>query len=97
MWVFTYNVFKGASQILIEDIYGSISKDIFRELIFETNIRCDGRQLSELRSISCEVDVFKPLHGSALFQRGQTQVLGTVTLDSHDSAMKLDQVAMLTR
>ncbi len=36
--------------------------------------RCDGRDLTSLRNISCEVDVFKPLHGSALFQRGQTQV-----------------------
>lgn len=36
--------------------------------------RCDGRQLTDLRNISCEVDLFKPLHGSALFQRGQTQV-----------------------
>lgn len=36
--------------------------------------RCDGRSLTSLRDISCEVDIFKPLHGSALFQRGQTQV-----------------------
>ena len=36
--------------------------------------RCDGRDLTSLRNISCEVDIFKPLHGSALFQRGQTQV-----------------------
>lgn len=36
--------------------------------------RCDGRELTALRNISCNVDLFKPLHGSALFQRGQTQV-----------------------
>lgn len=36
--------------------------------------RCDGRDLTSLRNISCEVDMFKTLHGSALFQRGQTQV-----------------------
>lgn len=36
--------------------------------------RCDGRELTALRNISCDVDLFKPLHGSALFQRGQTQV-----------------------
>ena len=40
--------------------------------------RCDGRKLTELRPISCEVDLYKPLHGSALFQRGQTQVILTV-------------------
>ena len=36
--------------------------------------RCDGRELTALRNISCDVDLFRPLHGSALFQRGQTQV-----------------------
>lgn len=36
--------------------------------------RCDGRDLTSLRNINCEVDMFKILHGSALFQRGQTQV-----------------------
>lgn len=36
--------------------------------------RCDGRSLDELRSISCDVDLLKPLHGSAVFKRGETQV-----------------------
>jgi hypothetical protein len=36
--------------------------------------RCDGRKLDEIRPISCQVNLFTPLHGSALFQRGQTQV-----------------------
>lgn len=36
--------------------------------------RCDGRGLKQLRDINCEVDLYEPLHGSALFQRGQTQV-----------------------
>ena len=38
------------------------------------NFRCDGRSLLDIRPISTQVDLFKPLHGSALFQRGQTQV-----------------------
>ncbi|KAI4482191.1 hypothetical protein M0802_013746 [Mischocyttarus mexicanus] len=80
---------------VIEEIYYKLVKDIFRSLIFETNIRCDGRKLQELRKISCQVDLFKPLHGSALFQRGQTQVLCTVTLDSLESALKMDTVSML--
>lgn len=37
--------------------------------------RCDGRDLTSLRNINCEVDMYKILHGSALFQRGQTQVI----------------------
>ena len=64
-------------------------------MIFCMDFRCDGRKLSELRNISCQTDLFKPLHGSALFQRGQTQVLCTVTLDSPDSALKMDTVSIL--
>ena len=36
--------------------------------------RCDGRRLDDLRPLNCEVDVFEPLHGSAVFKRGETQV-----------------------
>lgn len=61
------------------------------------NFRCDGREINELRDISCQVDLFQPLHGSALFQRGQTQVLCTVTLDSIESSLKLDTISMFSR
>ena len=51
------------------------------QYLFDTSLtvwsvfnRCDGRSLKQLRDINCKVDLFKPLHGSALFQRGQTQV-----------------------
>ncbi|XP_014094540.3 polyribonucleotide nucleotidyltransferase 1, mitochondrial [Bactrocera oleae] len=80
---------------LIGEEFNKICKSIFRNLIFEENKRCDGRDYDSLRNISCQVDLYKPLHGSALFQRGQTQVFCTVALDSHDSAMKLDAVAAL--
>ena len=42
--------------------------------IFFLHFRCDGRSLDALRPISCDVDLFKPLHGSAVFKRGETQV-----------------------
>jgi len=58
--------------------------------------RCDGRSLIQLRDISCDVGLYKPLHGSALFQRGQTQVFCTVAFDSIDSALKSDPVSVLT-
>lgn len=61
------------------------------------NFRCDGRATNELRDIKCQVDLFRPLHGSAFFQRGQTQVLCTVTLDSIESSLKLDDISMLSR
>lgn len=60
-------------------------------------LRCDGRNLNEIRNISCQSGLYQPLHGSALFQRGQTQVFCTVTLDSLESALKMDTLSMLTR
>lgn len=77
-------------------LFDKICKKVFRSLIFETERRCDGRTVDELRNIQCQVNLFQPLHGSALFQRGQTQVLSTVTLDSIESSLKLDMISMLT-
>ncbi|XP_011066104.1 PREDICTED: polyribonucleotide nucleotidyltransferase 1, mitochondrial isoform X1 [Acromyrmex echinatior] len=80
---------------LAEKIFGKIVKDVFRTLILEKDVRCDGRSPSHLRDISCQVDLFNPLHGSAVFQRGQTQVMCTVTLDSLENALKMDATSML--
>ncbi|XP_011866816.1 PREDICTED: polyribonucleotide nucleotidyltransferase 1, mitochondrial [Vollenhovia emeryi] len=80
---------------LAERVFGLISKDVFRTLILNKDIRCDGRPLDGLRDISCQVNLFDPLHGSAVFQRGQTQVMCTVTLDSLESALKMDTISML--
>lgn len=79
----------------VEKIFRKIVKDVFRTSILEGDVRCDGRPLNGLRDISCQVDLFNPLHGSAVFQRGQTQVMCTVTLDSLESALKMDTVSML--
>lgn len=80
---------------VITDEFNKIVKNIFRELIFMNNKRCDGRALNQLRPITCEVNLHEPLHGSALFQRGQTQVMATISLDSIDSAMKLDTLSSI--
>nr|CAI5850263.1 unnamed protein product [Callosobruchus analis] len=72
---------------LINEAYNRIVKKIFRDVIFEEERRCDGREFDQLRDISCKVNLYKPLHGSSIFQRGQTQVFCTVTLDSHESAI----------
>ncbi|KAI4468787.1 polyribonucleotide nucleotidyltransferase [Holotrichia oblita] len=88
--------FPDADYTLLSEGINKIIKQEFRDLVFEENIRCDGRNLEDLRNISCEVNLYKPLHGSALFQRGQTQVLCTVALDSQQSALKLDTLSTLT-
>ncbi|CAL8349134.1 unnamed protein product [Boreogadus saida] len=76
----------------VMECFNTVSKDIFRNLVLHEYKRCDGRDLTALRNISCEVDVLKPLHGSALFQRGQTQVLCGVTFDSLESTVKADLI-----
>ena len=70
-------------------------KKTYSQIIQHTKIRCDGRQLNEMRPISCKVDLYKPLHGSALFQRGQTQVFCSTTFDSPDASFKTDFLSSL--
>ncbi|XP_030627170.1 polyribonucleotide nucleotidyltransferase 1, mitochondrial [Chanos chanos] len=84
--------FTQAEPLEVIEAFNVVSKEIFRNIILNDYRRCDGRDLTSLRDISCEVDVFKPLHGSALFQRGQTQVLCTVTFDSVESSVKTDLI-----
>ncbi|CAG5132916.1 unnamed protein product, partial [Candidula unifasciata] len=85
-----------AEEGVISSCYQAFVKKVLRDMILDEERRCDGRGLTDLRNISCAVDLFKPLHGSALFQRGQTQVLCTVTFDSLDSAVKSDPIAVMT-
>ncbi|KAI4890967.1 hypothetical protein NFI96_031554, partial [Prochilodus magdalenae] len=84
--------FPQAESFEVIEAFDAVSKEVFRNLVLNEYRRCDGRDLTSLRDISCEVDVFKPLHGSALFQRGQTQVLCTVTFDSIESSVKPDLI-----
>lgn len=80
----------------LQDCFNANLRQIFRDMIFENHVRCDGRHLDDLRPISCQVSLYEPLHGSAVFQRGQTQVFCTVAFDSPDSALKMDTLTMLT-
>ncbi|XP_036439038.1 polyribonucleotide nucleotidyltransferase 1, mitochondrial [Colossoma macropomum] len=84
--------FPQAEQFEVIEAFDVVLKEVFRNLVLNEYRRCDGRDLTSLRDISCEVDLFKPLHGSALFQRGQTQVLCTVTFDSIESSVKPDLI-----
>ena len=88
--------FGAENESLLSDTFYTCLKNIYAEVVFETARRCDGRYAPELRPISCEVDLYKPLHGSALFQRGQTQVLCSLTFDSLDSVWKSDPFSVLT-
>ncbi|XP_067938573.1 polyribonucleotide nucleotidyltransferase 1, mitochondrial-like isoform X2 [Watersipora subatra] len=85
--------FSELSNSFLSDEFFKLAKTIIRERILDEGIRPDSRRLTDIRPLSCEVDIHKPLHGSALFQRGQTQVMATVTLDSLEMMTKTDAVS----
>ena len=80
----------------LSEAFTTVIKDVVKDLIFNDNHRVDGRKINQVRPITCDVNLYDPLHGSAMFQRGQTQVLCTVTLDSLYSAQKLDPMSVIT-
>lgn len=69
---------------------GKILKEIVRKMITVDKIRPDGRQLEEVRPITCEVGLLPRVHGSALFTRGQTQILNALTLGTLSDDQLLD-------
>src|SRR5579875_457582 len=71
----------------------ALTKKIVRERIVNERIRIDGRGPSELRPISCEIDLFPTAHGSSLFQRGETQVLNVTTLAMPRMNQLLDTIS----
>ncbi|MCS7239379.1 MAG: polyribonucleotide nucleotidyltransferase [Thermoguttaceae bacterium] len=72
-----------------ERAWTQLEKRVVRDLILEGH-RPDGRGLKDLREIVCKVDVLPRVHGSALFQRGETQALVTVTLGTSKDEQKVD-------
>ena len=81
----------------VSDAFDKLKKNIVRRLITIDKIRPDGRAMNEVRPLSCEVDILKRTHGSALFTRGQTQILSVVTLGSSSDEQMLDGLEMETR
>ena len=75
---------------LISDYYRKAEKAAVRDLTLNEGIRLDGRKTDEIRPIWCEVDYLPSTHGSALFTRGETQALATVTLGTSRDANKID-------
>jgi polyribonucleotide nucleotidyltransferase len=60
--------------------YRSLTKSLVRERVLRDKVRMDGRGLTDIRELSAEVEVLPRVHGSALFERGETQILGVTTL-----------------
>ncbi|WMC19667.1 MAG: polyribonucleotide nucleotidyltransferase [Enterobacteriaceae bacterium PC38] len=78
--------------IEVEQIYLSILKKIIRDKITNTNQRIDGRKIDEIRDINVKINILPRIHGSALFTRGETQTLVTVTLGTEKDAQNLDEL-----
>jgi len=75
------------------EILGDLQKQICRDLILKEGRRIDGRRFDEIRPISCEVGLLPRPHGSALFTRGETQVLGVLTLGSGQDEQRVETLS----
>jgi polyribonucleotide nucleotidyltransferase len=75
---------------LISDYYRKAEKAAVRDLTLNEGLRLDGRKTDEIRPIWCEVDYLPSTHGSAVFTRGETQALATVTLGTSREANQID-------
>jgi polyribonucleotide nucleotidyltransferase len=77
----------------ISPAYRSVNKKLVRQRILRDKVRIDGRGLTDIRTLSAEVEVLPRVHGSALFERGETQILGVTTLNMLGMEQKLDTLS----
>ncbi len=77
----------------ITGAYRALTKKVVRHKTLTEQVRIDGRGLRDIRTLSAEVGVLPRVHGSALFQRGETQILGVSTLNMLDMEQKLDTLS----
>jgi polyribonucleotide nucleotidyltransferase len=77
----------------IAGAFRGLTKKVVRQRILTEHVRIDGRGLTDIRTLSAEVGVVPRVHGSALFQRGETQILGVTTLNMLGMEQKLDTLA----
>ena len=75
------------------DALSSLQKKISRDLILKEGRRIDGRRFDEIRPITCEAGILPRPHGSALFTRGETQVLGVLTLGSGQDEQRVETLS----
>jgi len=82
--------FPEASKFEVSQAFDYLQKKAFRVSILDKGSRCDGRGLDQIRELSAEVGLLPRSHGSALFQRGETQAVALATLAPADEAQDLD-------
>ncbi|MBK9728702.1 MAG: polyribonucleotide nucleotidyltransferase [Saprospiraceae bacterium] len=79
----------------IASYFDKLKKNIIRHLVLDSRKRLDGRALNEVRPIWTEIDYLPATHGSAIFNRGETQALTSVTLGTKDDEMLIDNAMLL--
>ncbi|MCB0696583.1 MAG: polyribonucleotide nucleotidyltransferase [Chitinophagaceae bacterium] len=78
---------------LVNKYFYKLEKKVGRDMVLDTRVRLDGRKLDEVRPITIETDVLPSPHGSALFTRGETQSLTTVTLGTSEDELLVETAA----
>ncbi|PID95948.1 MAG: polyribonucleotide nucleotidyltransferase [Actinomycetales bacterium] len=77
--------------------YRALQKKLVRQRILRDGVRIDGRGLKDIRALSAEVEVLPRVHGSAIFERGETQIMGVTTLNMLKMEQLLDTLSPVTR
>jgi len=77
----------------ISKAFGSLTKHIVRQRILTDQIRIDGRGLTDIRRLMAEVEVLPRVHGSAIFERGETQIMGVTTLNMLKMEQQIDSLS----
>jgi polyribonucleotide nucleotidyltransferase len=77
--------------------YKAVSKVVMRGRVLREGIRIDGRGLRDIRPLDAEVQVIPRVHGSAIFQRGETQILGVTTLNMLKMEQQIDSLSPVTK
>jgi polyribonucleotide nucleotidyltransferase len=81
----------------ISAAYRAVQKKLIRQRILKDKVRIDGRGLADIRALSAEVEVLPRVHGSAIFERGETQIMGVTTLNMLRMEQMLDTLSPETR
>jgi polyribonucleotide nucleotidyltransferase len=77
--------------------FNSVTKQVVRQRILKDQVRIDGRGLTDIRTLTAEVEVLPRVHGSAIFERGETQIMGVTTLNMLKMEQQIDSLSPVTR
>lgn len=87
---------EAAASKAIRAAYNAVMKKIVRHMILTEHFRIDGRGVTDIRDLGVEVDLIPRAHGSSLFERGETQILGVTTLDMLKMEQQIDSLTPAT-